>query len=86
MNQIEPFTKQEKQILERLAKGQTNCQIATQLFISTHTVKNHKANMKRKLSLAHTCELMLYAADYIKNIQKDIVGGGGKLLLMRYLL
>jgi DNA-binding NarL/FixJ family response regulator len=77
MNPTEPFTKQEKQILERLAKGQTNCQIATQLFISTHTVKNHKANMKRKLNIAHTCELMLFAAEYVRNIQKDTNGGGG---------
>ena len=80
------FTKQEQQILALLAEGQTNCQIATRLFISPHTVKNHKANLKSKLNIAHTCELMLYAANYIKNIQKEVKEeGGSNLLIISYL-
>jgi DNA-binding CsgD family transcriptional regulator len=84
MYQTQLFTKQEYKILQFLAQGQTNQEMANLLNISTHTIKNHKANMKRKLDIAHTCQLMCYAVAYIK---EDTSGSnvGGNILIIRYL-
>jgi two-component system response regulator DegU len=36
-------------VLKLIAKGYTNSEIAEELFISKHTVKNHVSNIYRKL-------------------------------------
>jgi DNA-binding CsgD family transcriptional regulator len=84
MYQTQLFTKQEYKILQFLAQGHTNQEMASALSISTHTIKNHKANMKRKLDISHTCQLMCYAVAYIK---EDTSGSnvGGNILIIRYL-
>jgi ATP/maltotriose-dependent transcriptional regulator MalT len=46
----QPLSQREKEILNLIAAGLTNHQIATQLVISTGTVKAHSANIYRKLS------------------------------------
>jgi LuxR family transcriptional regulator, maltose regulon positive regulatory protein len=46
----QPLSQREKEILSLIAAGLTNHQIATQLVISTGTVKAHSANIYRKLS------------------------------------
>lgn len=43
------LTAREAEILRYVARGQTNPQIATQLGISTQTVKNHLTNIFEKL-------------------------------------
>lgn len=49
-NYINNLTKREVEILRLCAKGFTNNQIAEELFISSHTVKNHFANIMEKLN------------------------------------
>jgi DNA-binding NarL/FixJ family response regulator len=44
-----PLTAQERRVLELLAQGQPNRQIAIELFISETTVKRHLTNIYRKL-------------------------------------
>ncbi len=58
------LTKRENEILEIVAIGKSNREIADLLFISTKTVETHKTNVLEKLGLKNTAELVRYA---IKN-------------------
>jgi len=46
-----PFslTPREREVLTLMAQGMSNGEIASALFISEHTVKNHVSNIYRKL-------------------------------------
>jgi len=50
------LTPREREVLERLASGQTNRQIAEQLFISEKTASVHVSNILRKLSAGSRTE------------------------------
>jgi DNA-binding NarL/FixJ family response regulator len=63
----EGLTKRESEILELIASGKTNQEVADGLFISTKTVETHKANILEKLGLRNTAELVKYA------IRKNII-------------
>lgn len=58
-----PLTGREKEILECVAKGSGNRDIAVTLGISEHTVKNHLKNILHKLHLENRVQLMRYAYD-----------------------
>lgn len=58
---IEILTKREKQVLELVAKGLANKNIAAELKISIHTVENHRAHLSDKLGLKNTAALVKYA-------------------------
>jgi two-component system NarL family response regulator len=51
----------EKEVLQRVAKGSTNKEIAAQLFISENTVKNHLRNILAKLHLQNRVQAAAYA-------------------------
>ncbi len=51
----------EKEILQILASGKTNREIAELLFISVATVETHRNNIFQKLHLHNLAELILYA-------------------------
>jgi LuxR family transcriptional regulator, maltose regulon positive regulatory protein len=53
---IEPLSQREKEVLRLIAAGMTNHQIATQLVISTGTVKAHSANIYRKLAAGNRAQ------------------------------
>lgn len=55
------LTPREQQVLERLAHGLTNQEIAGELIISKHTVARHRENIMRKLNLHSRSELVKYA-------------------------
>jgi len=55
------LTKREKEILSMVALGFNNPQIAEQLFISRHTVEQHRKNINRKLEFKTYRELILFA-------------------------
>ncbi|KEQ27003.1 MULTISPECIES: response regulator [Paenibacillus] len=56
-----PLTGREKEILECVAKGNSNREISEILSISEHTVKNHLKNILHKLHLDNRVQLMRYA-------------------------
>ncbi|GFN31122.1 response regulator [Paenibacillus xylaniclasticus] len=58
-----PLTDREKDILERVAFGDSNKEIATKLGISEHTVKNHLKNILQKLHLDNRVQLARYAIE-----------------------
>ena len=55
------LTNREKEIVQLIAEGYTNRQIAGILTISIKTVETHRASSMNKLSLRSTAELVRYA-------------------------
>jgi two-component system, NarL family, response regulator NreC len=55
------LTKREISVLQLLAEGKSNREIAELLFISIHTVNAHRSNIKKKLNLRKTADLVKYA-------------------------
>ena len=54
------FTEREFEIIEAVAKGLSNKEIANKLFISEGTVKNYISNILDKEGLAHRTQLAIY--------------------------
>lgn len=57
----EGLTKRENEVLQAVAEGKTNQEVADTLFISVKTVETHKTNILLKLGLRNTAELVRYA-------------------------
>lgn len=57
----DPLTPREKQILQLIAEGKPNKEIAALLDLSVNTVSVHRANIMDKLNIHRTAELVLYA-------------------------
>lgn len=57
----EKLTPREKQILEMLAKGQSNREIAALLGLSVNTVSAHRANLMSALGIHRAAELVVWA-------------------------
>jgi len=51
----------EKEVLQLLAEGKTNKDVASLLNLSTHTVETHRTHIMQKLNLHNTAEIVLYA-------------------------
>ena len=47
-----PLSEREREVLEAIASGATNREIAGKLFLSPHTVKEHTCSLYRKLGVA----------------------------------
>ena len=56
-----PLTAREVEVLRLLARGNSNKEIATALFISVRTVETHRRTIHRKLKLNSVAELVRYA-------------------------
>jgi DNA-binding NarL/FixJ family response regulator len=55
------LTDREKEVLQLLAEGRSNKEVATQLNVGLSTVETHRANLMQKLNLHSTAEIVLYA-------------------------
>ncbi|NLM38633.1 MAG: response regulator transcription factor [Firmicutes bacterium] len=55
------LTPRECEVLKLIAKGYSNSEIAEELFISKHTVKNHVSNIYRKLGVDDRTRVALLA-------------------------
>jgi two-component system, NarL family, response regulator NreC len=58
---FELLTTREKEVLQLLAEGKTNKEVAHILDISLYTVESHRTNFMQKLNLHNTAEIVLYA-------------------------
>jgi len=57
------LTSREKQVLQMLAEGRSTREVASKLSVSQKTVEFHRNNVKRKLGLRKTVELIRRAID-----------------------
>jgi DNA-binding NarL/FixJ family response regulator len=57
----ELLTGREREILQLIAEGNSNKDVATRLFLSVLTVETHRKNMLEKLKLHGAADLILYA-------------------------
>lgn len=55
------LTDREKEVLQLLAEGKSNKDVAGLLEVSPHTVESHRMKLMQKLSLHNTAEIVLYA-------------------------
>src|SRR5215467_985562 len=51
-----PLSEREREVLEAIASGATNREIAESLFLSPHTVKEHTSSLYRKLGVRNRAE------------------------------
>lgn len=57
------LTSREKEILELIAQGYTNPQIAEKIFLSQFTVDSHRKNLLAKLNVKNTASLIRFAVE-----------------------
>jgi DNA-binding NarL/FixJ family response regulator len=62
--QMQRLSKREREVVEQLAEGLTNRQIAESLRISPHTVKNYIFSVYEKLGVSNRVELALCAVKH----------------------
>jgi DNA-binding NarL/FixJ family response regulator len=66
-NKKNKLTRREYEVLELIADGKNNKEIAKDLFISENTVKNHVSNIFKKLEVNDRTQAAIYA--YKNNIK-----------------
>jgi DNA-binding NarL/FixJ family response regulator len=60
-DQLPVLTKREKQVLELIAEGLTNHEIAARLFLNNTTIDSHRKNMLTKFNVKNTAALIKLA-------------------------
>jgi DNA-binding NarL/FixJ family response regulator len=55
------LTDREKEVLQLLAEGRSNKEVATLLDVSLSTIETHRSNLMQKLNLHNTADIVLYA-------------------------
>ena len=60
---LERLSRRERQVLKLAAKGETNKDIASSMFVSVKTVEKHKTNLKKKLGLRSSLELAAFCLE-----------------------
>jgi two-component system, NarL family, response regulator DevR len=61
-SRLNVLTPQERRVLELIAQGQSNRQIAEELFLAEATVKNYVSSLLSKLGMRRRTEAAVYAA------------------------
>ena len=61
--EIPVLSRREKEVLELIAEGYTNPQIAEKIFLSPFTVDSHRKNLLAKLDVKNTAMLIRFAVD-----------------------
>jgi DNA-binding NarL/FixJ family response regulator len=61
-SRLNVLTPQERRVLELIAQGQSNRQIAQELFLAEATVKNYVSSLLSKLGMRRRTEAAVYAA------------------------
>ncbi len=57
------LSSREKEVLELIAEGYTNPQIAEKIFLSPFTVDSHRKNLLAKLAVKNTASLIRLAVE-----------------------
>ena len=60
-DRCELLSEREREVLQLIAEGNTNKEIAGRLFLSVYTVETHRKNILEKLHARGTADLILFA-------------------------
>jgi two-component system, NarL family, response regulator NreC len=60
-DELKKLTGRERQVLQLIAQGKSNKEIANLLDLSVNTVSVHRANLMEKMNIHRTAELVLFA-------------------------
>jgi len=63
VTEIPVLSRREKEVLDLIAEGYTNPQIAEKLFVSPFTVDSHRKNLIAKLNVKNTAMLIRFAVE-----------------------
>lgn len=72
------LTKREEEVVRLLAEGLQNREIARELNLSEHTIKNYLFHIFDKLGVSSRVELILYAVSSTKRMQISGIDSAGK--------
>ena len=70
-DELAQLTDQERRILDLIAEGYTNRQIADTIFLAEKTVKNYVSNLLAKLGMSRRTEAAAYAARLAERHRHD---------------
>ncbi|HEY6739992.1 MAG TPA: response regulator transcription factor [Actinopolymorphaceae bacterium] len=65
------LTRQEQRVLELIARGMTNRQIAETLYLAEKTVKNYVSRLLRKLGMDRRTEAAVYAVERSQRLRES---------------
>ena len=65
------LTEREREILDLIARGESNAEIAQRLVLSPHTVRNHISNIFSKLQVADRAQAIIRARDAGLGMDKE---------------
>ena len=74
---INSLSEQEKRLLELLAKGLTNREIALEMYLAEKTVKNYVSNLLMKMGMARRSEAAAHAARVEERRRSMVSGSDG---------
>jgi two-component system, NarL family, response regulator NreC len=61
---VSSLTRREMEVLQLIARGYTNAQVAEELSLSVRTVETHRSNLMDKLGLSNRVEIVRYAQEH----------------------
>lgn len=73
---LEGLTEQERRILDLLAEGLTNREIAERMYLAEKTVKNYVSNLLAKMGMQRRTEAAVYAARLSERHRRTGSAGG----------
>ena len=68
---IARLSTQEREVLQLLAEGLTNRQIAARLYLAEKTIKNYVTSVLSKMGMARRTEAAVYAATHLDKAKRD---------------
>ncbi len=58
------LTRREEEVLRCIGEGKTTSEMASQLFVSTHTIETHRRNLMQKFNVSNSAALIRMATQY----------------------